>query len=323
MKLCCLSHKIGSASPSKRPILLPARIKDDRSGHRVLRPRPAGRPNPGERTSGPATGSSPGRPTGTARLSAPAQRTPADNRPGEPPARTGCGRHCPVSWRSASSRGSTRSHEPFSRRCSERFPSTASRSKARSGRSSHRVSGNRSSRASTVSALPAPAARDVDDRVPQPRQDRVQRGPQPRLPADGLPGRRARRVAARLGVRAGRRPRRGHAVHQRRSHLRLRRRDLRALDRGLHGGADPRRRHPRAPPETAARTAARRPAVRTADHAAQAATAQWALPAEVTVVALEPRADQHGLAAPDLHSDVLVDLEGGEPCLVTGDRRST
>lgn len=52
---------------------------------------------------------------------------------------------------------------------------------------------------------------------------------------------------------------------------------------------------------------------------AQAATAQWTLPSEVTVVALEPRADQHSLAAPDLHSDVLVDLEGGEPCLVTGD----
>ncbi|ADJ49318.1 hypothetical protein AMES_7493 [Amycolatopsis mediterranei S699] len=52
---------------------------------------------------------------------------------------------------------------------------------------------------------------------------------------------------------------------------------------------------------------------------AQAATAQWPLPAEVTVVALEPRADQHSLTAPDLHSDVLVDLEGSEPCLVTGD----
>jgi hypothetical protein len=52
---------------------------------------------------------------------------------------------------------------------------------------------------------------------------------------------------------------------------------------------------------------------------AQAGTAQWPLPAEVTVVALEPRLDQHSLAAPDLHSDVLVDLEGAEPCLVTGD----
>ncbi len=52
---------------------------------------------------------------------------------------------------------------------------------------------------------------------------------------------------------------------------------------------------------------------------AQAATAQWPLPAEVTVVALEPRADQPRLAAPDLHSDVLADLDGGEPCLVTGD----
>ncbi|MEC3978418.1 helix-turn-helix domain-containing protein [Amycolatopsis sp. H20-H5] len=53
--------------------------------------------------------------------------------------------------------------------------------------------------------------------------------------------------------------------------------------------------------------------------AAQAVSAQWNLPAEVTVVALEPRTDQHSLATPDLHGEVLVDLEGNEPCLVTGD----
>ncbi|MFD9889311.1 helix-turn-helix domain-containing protein [Amycolatopsis sp. NPDC059027] len=53
--------------------------------------------------------------------------------------------------------------------------------------------------------------------------------------------------------------------------------------------------------------------------AAQAANAQWATPAEVTVVALERRQGPHGPAAPDLHDDVLVDLEGAEPCLVTGD----
>lgn len=51
----------------------------------------------------------------------------------------------------------------------------------------------------------------------------------------------------------------------------------------------------------------------------QAAVAEWALPAAVTVVALEPRTGQHDLAAPELHGDVLADLEGGEPCLVTGD----
>ncbi|MFC4079178.1 helix-turn-helix domain-containing protein [Amycolatopsis samaneae] len=53
--------------------------------------------------------------------------------------------------------------------------------------------------------------------------------------------------------------------------------------------------------------------------AAQAVNAQWATPAEVTVVALERRPGPHGPAAPDLHDDVLVDLEGAEPCLVTGD----
>ncbi|MGW4400969.1 PucR family transcriptional regulator [Amycolatopsis nivea] len=52
--------------------------------------------------------------------------------------------------------------------------------------------------------------------------------------------------------------------------------------------------------------------------AAQAAAAQWALPEEITVVALEPRSGQHRLATPDLHPDVLVDFEGAEPCLVTG-----
>ncbi|WUL70589.1 helix-turn-helix domain-containing protein [Amycolatopsis sp. NBC_00345] len=52
--------------------------------------------------------------------------------------------------------------------------------------------------------------------------------------------------------------------------------------------------------------------------AAQAVAAEWALPAEVAVVALEARPGRAQDVPPDLHPDVLTVLDGDEPCLVTG-----
>jgi len=53
--------------------------------------------------------------------------------------------------------------------------------------------------------------------------------------------------------------------------------------------------------------------------ASHAANAQWALPTEVTVVALERRLGPLDPDSADLDADVLVDFEGPKPCLVTGD----
>lgn len=49
---------------------------------------------------------------------------------------------------------------------------------------------------------------------------------------------------------------------------------------------------------------------------AMAETARWRVPEQVTVVALEPRDDQHGGPTPVLDDEVLLDLEGDQPCLV-------
>lgn len=48
----------------------------------------------------------------------------------------------------------------------------------------------------------------------------------------------------------------------------------------------------------------------------QAAAARWKLPEWVTPVALEPVADQGERHTPALEADMLVDLEGAEPCLL-------
>lgn len=50
--------------------------------------------------------------------------------------------------------------------------------------------------------------------------------------------------------------------------------------------------------------------------ASLALSASWKLPERVTAVALEPRADQHELPTPAFDDDVLVDLEGAQPCLL-------
>jgi hypothetical protein len=50
--------------------------------------------------------------------------------------------------------------------------------------------------------------------------------------------------------------------------------------------------------------------------AALAATTDWKLPDHVVAVALEPRADQHDLEPPVLDNDILMDLEGPQPCLL-------
>ncbi|WP_158842153.1 PucR family transcriptional regulator [Saccharothrix deserti] len=47
-----------------------------------------------------------------------------------------------------------------------------------------------------------------------------------------------------------------------------------------------------------------------------AEAAHWRLPEKVLVVALERRTDQHQLPIPALHEDILMDLEGSEPCLL-------
>ncbi|WP_410631629.1 helix-turn-helix domain-containing protein [Amycolatopsis sp. cmx-4-83] len=52
---------------------------------------------------------------------------------------------------------------------------------------------------------------------------------------------------------------------------------------------------------------------------AQALTAEWSMPAEVTCVALEPATGGQDFAEPDLHPEVLADLGSDEPFLVTGD----
>ncbi|GAB3480883.1 helix-turn-helix domain-containing protein [Amycolatopsis cihanbeyliensis] len=50
-----------------------------------------------------------------------------------------------------------------------------------------------------------------------------------------------------------------------------------------------------------------------------AAAARWTLPEWVTMVALEPRPDQHKLITPAVHDEVLLDLESAEPCMLTTD----
>ncbi len=47
-----------------------------------------------------------------------------------------------------------------------------------------------------------------------------------------------------------------------------------------------------------------------------AATARWPVPDRITVIALEFRADQHEHPTPMLDDEVLMDLEGDQPCLV-------
>lgn len=48
-----------------------------------------------------------------------------------------------------------------------------------------------------------------------------------------------------------------------------------------------------------------------------AKAAQWAIPEWVAVIALEPRTEAHPPPTPQLAGDVLLDLEGPEPCLLT------
>lgn len=51
--------------------------------------------------------------------------------------------------------------------------------------------------------------------------------------------------------------------------------------------------------------------------ATMAKAANWEMPEWVSVVALDPRAEQHQIPAPHVPDDVLLDLEGTEPCLLT------
>ncbi|MET9000827.1 helix-turn-helix domain-containing protein [Amycolatopsis sp. NPDC004169] len=51
--------------------------------------------------------------------------------------------------------------------------------------------------------------------------------------------------------------------------------------------------------------------------ATMAKAAQWVIPEWVTVVALDPRTGPHPPPTPQLAGDVLLDLEGPEPCLLT------
>ncbi|MDQ7805405.1 helix-turn-helix domain-containing protein [Amycolatopsis sp. A133] len=51
--------------------------------------------------------------------------------------------------------------------------------------------------------------------------------------------------------------------------------------------------------------------------ATMAKAAQWAMPEQVTVVALDPRTEHQPPPTPQLAGDVLLDLEGPEPCFLT------
>src|SRR3954465_4345675 len=59
------------------------------------------------------------------------------------------------------------------------------------------------------------------------------------------------------------------------------------------------------------------PASSPATIATMAEAAKWTMPEWVTVVALDPRSEQHLTPAPQVPGDVLLDLEGTEPCLLT------
>jgi hypothetical protein len=61
------------------------------------------------------------------------------------------------------------------------------------------------------------------------------------------------------------------------------------------------------------------PAVSSQAVMALADAARWKVPDRIAVVALEIRADQHERPAPMLDSEVLLDLEGEQPCLITPD----
>lgn len=51
--------------------------------------------------------------------------------------------------------------------------------------------------------------------------------------------------------------------------------------------------------------------------ATMAQATKWTMPEWVTVVALDPRSEQHLTPAPQVADDVLLDLEGTDPCLLT------
>jgi hypothetical protein len=59
------------------------------------------------------------------------------------------------------------------------------------------------------------------------------------------------------------------------------------------------------------------PASAPATVATMAKAAKWEIPEWITVIALEPRDDQRLPPTPQVPDDVLLDLEGSEPCLLT------
>ncbi|MGH3632482.1 MAG: helix-turn-helix domain-containing protein [Sciscionella sp.] len=61
------------------------------------------------------------------------------------------------------------------------------------------------------------------------------------------------------------------------------------------------------------------PAASTQAIADLAESARWKVPVRVAVVALEARDDQHDRPTPALDNEVLMDLEGEAPCLITPD----
>ena len=91
--------------------------------------------------------------------------------------------------------------------------------------------------------------------LPQPRPRGDARGPQPRRAAGGLPARRPRGVAAPGGRWRGGRPPSAHALRARRGDLRVHRRALRRLDRGLRARAGGHGRGSPAPAPTPGRAA--------------------------------------------------------------------
>ena len=146
--------------------------------------------------------------------------------------------------------------------------------------------------------------------VPEPRPRRDARGPEPRRPARGLPARRARGLATARGRGRARRPPAAHALRARRGDLRLHRRALGRLDRGLRPRAGGRGRDAPAQAPAPGRAAGAGAAGRSPPTVeAEAANAAWRLPrslAALVVDAAEASGEQADRLALRLGPESLV-----------------
>ena len=128
-------------------------------------------------------------------------------------------------------------------------------------------------------------------REPRPRRDA--RGPQPRRAARRLPARRPGGLAAACGGRRARRASAAHALHARRGDLRLHRRALGRLDRGLRARAGRRGGSAAAPPPAARRSARAGPAGRARRRSRRRPrTPRWRLPRSLAALVVDADGEQ-------------------------------